>query len=441
MKNKKFLIFFFILIVYPSNAFSQSNKLPNPLSSIEEITKEMLISSDELKVAQKDIEEAERSLKLTIARLYPKISLQGSIGTDLLRMQEFDRERNTSMNIVLDWDPFQNGMAFFHIEQAKSNLLIKKILKQKLETEITFKIKKYCYELFVLEEEHTVAQQNLKTSKKELEHAELSYKQGNLDRSSLFKTKIALADKEIALSQISQSLSQLKKQIEEEIQSSISLSYEEIMTLAEQLSEKDLSLEELLEIGLSTRSEILMQAENKRISQLTKKYIKLKRFPQVQLFSGSSFALDDFGQSSNRTEFRTGIILKYALFDGGEVKHQIKTATANYEKSLLEYNQTQKEIKNQIKNTYHKLIQNRSLMNISKEKLKLIKEDLDLAEQEFKDGKISAYEWEIVTSSYLSTKLKHTKLKITTLALFDQLLKEMGISSLNTKKIKNELSI
>ena len=126
-------------------------------------------------------------------------------------------------------------------------------------------------------------------------------------------------------------------------------------------------MDQCIDMSLRHQSTVLVSKENERLSKQARKFAKLKRLPQLQLFTGNAFALDDLGRSRNQLEFRTGMILKYPLYDGGETRHQIETAKTNHEKAKLEYEKTVQELNDQMISLYNDYTLNQKLLKLSDE--------------------------------------------------------------------------
>lgn len=424
--------FIFVLLIAVS-CLSKSNIVLAQVfddSNLNAIINSALGESDALKIEYKNIEAAKSYLKLQYAKYYPKLSIQASAHVDLLRARDFDRDTDSSVNLLLDWDIFRNGQILYSIATAKSLLLGAKIKHRVSESDLVYAITRSYFDLFLKEYQQVNLKRKIELNAAAIEEATIAFEQGNIDRVSLTKQKIKLSDEEIDYSQAEYNVVSLKEKLKDKSGIDVNVSAKDIEALKQKAFKVNFDQETLYAMAVRMEPDFLYKKEAKEMAYLASKYAKYRRYPQVQLFTGNSFAVDSFGNSNNQVELRTGIILSYAVFDGGQIKYEIKQAAKNYEKVTLELVQYQDQLKKDIADMCFIINKNKQILLLSEKKLKLLKEDMEHTETEYDKGNISRHKWNTMLLDYESARLKDFSLQIDYLLSIADLFNRLGNFSL-----------
>lgn len=386
--------------------------------------------SDGLKIEYKNIEEAKSYLKLQYSNYFPKLTLQGTASADLLRLDDFDSDQDAALNVILDWDVFRNGQLLYSIATAKSSLVTAKIRHRVKEADVVFDTTRSYFELFLKTYEEINFKRSLDISRAEIEEANIAFAQGNIDRISLTKKKMKYADMEISYSQSKYNVLSLREKLKDKTKLDVEVNARAISELKDNALKVDFDAEALFVMALKMDADYLVKQESKKMSRLAKKYAKYKRYPQIQLFTGNSFALDNYGGSNNEVELRTGVIVRYPLYDGGQVKHEIQQAEKNYEKVKMEFTQYETKLKKDIEDLCFLIDKSRQILLLSEKKINLLEADIEHTEKEYERGDISQHKWNSVLLDYEEARLKDYTLQVDYLLAIAELFKKLGNFSL-----------
>lgn len=400
------------------------------VAGLDVVLNEAVANSDGLKIEYKNIEEAKSYLKLQYSNYFPKLTLQGSASADLLRMDDFDSDHDASVNLILDWDVFRNGQLLYSIATAKSGLITAKIRHRVKEAEVVFSTTRSYFDLFLKTYEEINFKRSMDLSHAEIEEADIAFSQGNIDRISLTKKKMKYADLEITHSQAKYNVLSLKEKLKDKTKLDVLVSAKAITALKDEALNVDFDAESLFMMALKMDADYLVKQESEKMSHLAKKYAKYKKYPQIQLFTGNSFALDNYGGSNNEVELRTGVIVRYPLYDGGQVKHEIQQAEKNYEKVKLEFLQYETKLKKDIEDLCFLIDKSKQILLLSEKKINLLEEDIEYTEKEYSKGNISKHKWNSVLLDYEKARLKDYVLQVDYLLAIAELFKKLGNFSL-----------
>lgn len=419
-------IFYFVVLVlsFFQNAYVAAEA--PVISKLDDVIKRAVSSSDRLKLEEKNLEEAHTYLKLQYANYFPKLSVQAAANADLLRTNDFNKDRDTSLSLILDWDMFGNGQIAYSIANAKSQLLRAKVNRRVKESELVFDVTYDYFDLFLKEYNKINLEKNMEVVENEVQQAEIAFKQGNIDSVSLTRTKIKYSDSAIEHSQSSYNLISLLDKLNAKVGCTVSASAVEIDDLVKKMDLIDFDKDVIYQVALQMEPDLLLAKQAKEMAALAAKYAKYKRYPQIQFFTGNSFAVDSVNRDNNQIELRTGMIARYPLFDGGQIKYEIAQAKKNYEKACMEFDQYKDILKKDISDICFTIEKNRKIMQLSEKKIELLKSDIDNTENEYKKGNISLHKWNQLLVDYEKSRFKDFSLKQDYLLSIASLFKKLG---------------
>ncbi|MDP3981838.1 MAG: TolC family protein [Chlamydiota bacterium] len=403
---------------------------------LEQLIMEALQRSDQLQLLEEDIARAENELKNAKSFYWPRLSLQGSAGVDLLHLDAFSTDRNLGSNLILDWDFFQNGMVKYRIEYAAAQLQMVKNDVANTRLDLYFQLKNNFFDLFEKKERLHLMQQEYRLKEIAFERVKIEIEQGQRPRIDLLKEKAKLMDDQIRFEKTEREFAFLVKKLEGETGANDLSSFALDMTDIDEPAEldknmiTDLALEERIDIK-DTKIQIDLALKAYRVA-------KWKRWPSVNIFAGNAFALDDLGASNDRFQFRTGLIARYSIYDGGERSLQIKVAGLQLKKAKLKLKQVIRKAKEDIELALDELRNSRELMHSGELQYRIIQDDLEREKIDLEHHKISNYDWDEAMLSVEQFKVRQISLYLNYLRAGIQLSKAVGVYRL---KDSDSLSI
>ncbi len=419
---------FFIFLLSSIWADSFDEKPSSQIYSVHELVQRGVENSRELKLMDQDIERAKKELKYAKTSYFPHLTLQGSLGVDLLSPTSFDQDRNVGSDLILDWNFFQNGLVFFRVAQAKAQVELAILQRKHQEIELAYQFENRIYEL--LEKKAFIALQghDLNLENKSLEKAQVELQQGKIRRMDVLKVRTKVFEKQNTLEKIKREYDFLAKKLKEDM--NLPLNEDIQISWGTALKPFSTAKEICVEVALSSRTEIREGEIQCELSQKALKVAKLGRFPRLDLFAGNAFALDDFERSSDQFQFRTGVIARYPLYDGGETKLQITLAELAKRKSYFQWDQTKQKIQDEVEKAYSEVLDAQVIWELGKSQFQDIQSELEQSKIEYKNGNLSDFEWQEATLTSERAKVNDDSLKLNVLKSWVSLAKAIGFKSL-----------
>jgi outer membrane protein TolC len=156
----------------------------------------------------------------------------------------------------------------------------------------------------------------------------------------------------------------------------------------------------LHDMALAQNPEVALSRMSVNIAAFSLKATEGSQLPRVRLTS----ELGTVGRTNgNKTaSFDYGLSVSMPLFDGFNIKRQIKNARLEKEAADVRYEETQKEIEAQVASAYSTYEVNRALATFESSNLNLAEENLNISMDRYRLGAISAVELRDVQRSYIS---------------------------------------
>lgn len=403
--------------------------------TLDEVVEIVLLNSPELHMAEEDIKKAEREYKTAKTYYFPHLTLQGSVGVDFLHVEEFD-DNNMGVNLILDWDFFRNGMLIYRVAQARATMEEAILKRYDLELKVAMEAKQSIFDLVVQSDQLAVEILELDREREKLNKLTIQYEQGEIRKTDIARFKANLFEREQRYLKKNQEYSfaveRFKRKAKLEELKEVDYTSLELVSLS------NLSVTECEEIALDN---VPQNKINKMAYDLAKKGAKLarwKRWPQVELFAGNAFALDDLGQESNQFELRTGVIVKYPLYDGGEIKNQILLAELQEERAKLAYDQGIEDIRDKVKEAYMNVEGYSALVEAAAMQVEILTKDKKLSEMEYKDGNVSKFDYEETIIGLKKAQLRKKSAYFDFLKAYVNLENTLGKRKLTFETIDND---
>jgi len=189
---------------------------------------------------------------------------------------------------------------------------------------------------------------------------------------------------------------------------------EEDIALKDTLIEIDTTLiyNKLLELTLQQNTGLLMAAKDQVISELDYKIIAGRAYPYLNLSSGYTYAYNRYeaGNTKNQQVYglNYGLTLGMDIFDGFERKREKSNAIISIESQKYQYQEIEQEVKGDLITFYYAYENNLRLLKLEEQNLEVARENLGIAMERYKLGKLDAEE-RLISAQYL-TKLAEISL-------------------------------
>lgn len=420
------LLFFtlFLMLSWPPRPWASDS----PKSyRMEELVEKALASSQQLKLLDEDIERSRMELRNAKTSYFPHLTLQGSLGVDLLSLGSFEPKNNLGSDLILDWNFFQNGLVFYRVEQAKAQVELSAFQRNREALELAYRVKIAVIDWVELGAKVRLKRLDLRLTRKILEKNQFELKQGRLRRTDLFKTKLQVSEKLNELKRVRQDNRMAMRRLKE----NTGLLPEEELRIDLRGARQPLSLskETSLKFALEHRTEVRDSEIQFQLSQKALRVAKLGRLPRLDLFAGNAFALDDFERSTDQFQFRTGVIARYPLYDGGQTRLQITLAEMACRKAQYQWDETKRKVLDEAEKAFDEWEYSRALLKSGRKQFRMMKREWDQSQLEFKQGNLSSLELDEARLAFEQARFFDLGLKGGVLRSEAALLKAIGITN------------
>lgn len=394
---------------------------------MEELVEKALASSQQLKLLDEDIERSRMELRNAKTSYFPHLTLQGSLGVDLLSLGSFEPKNNLGSDLILDWNFFQNGLVFYRVEQAKAQVELSAFQRNREALELAYRVKIAVIDWVELGAKVRLKRLDLRLTRKILEKNQFELKQGRLRRTDLFKTKLQVSEKLNELKRVRQDNRMAMRRLKE----NTGLLPEEELRIDLRGARQPLSLskETSLKFALEHRTEVRDSEIQFQLSQKALRVAKLGRLPRLDLFAGNAFALDDFERSTDQFQFRTGVIARYPLYDGGQTRLQITLAEMACRKAQYQWDETKRKVLDEAEKAFDEWEYSRALLKSGRKQFRMMKREWDQSQLEFKQGNLSSLELDEARLAFEQARFFDLGLKGGVLRSEAALLKAIGITN------------
>jgi outer membrane protein TolC len=396
---KKNLLLSLFIIVCEFHLYAQDTLyLPDAIET-------SLKNNFDIQIAAKDVDMAKNSVYPGAAGMLPSVSISGghsqSINDSRTELVEgfiiegdAAASSNTSASVGFNYTIFDGFAMFYNYRLLKSQYELSELqAKSIIETAILNLINLY-YSAAQYQQNLSIVDEAVKLSEERVKRFQSLSELGAASKLDLLNAQVDLNTDKASLQETQLNLENAKRNLNYAMGKNISDNF--YLSKRIQLNET-LILESLTSAIESSNTTVLMAKENQHYYDLSLKLNRSSRFPVLSISSdyGISESRDDAGfmKFSRNYGFSGGLSLSYPIFSGFTVNKNIQNAKINIEKSKLQYDQTVEQIKNNLLNAFA-TYQNKLNM------LKLEKENLITAEQNFKKSK-DMYDLGQLTSTQL----------------------------------------
>jgi outer membrane protein TolC len=166
--------------------------------------------------------------------------------------------------------------------------------------------------------------------------------------------------------------------------------------------------EKLLEETLSQNTSLMIAGTNKIISEYDYKIIASRQYPYLNLSSGYNYSVNTFSSSTTRNQLTNGmnygLTLGMNIFDGWNLKRNLRNSTIEIENKELKYQEVEQGIRADLITIYSAYSSYLRLVNLETQNLNTATENLSIAMERYKLGNLSGLDLREVQLSLLNAK-------------------------------------
>lgn len=192
----------------------------------------------------------------------------------------------------------------------------------------------------------------------------------------------------------------------------------------------DYALSELMEKMLSSNYVLKNQYINQSLKEKERKLRKSDLFPELSVSGGVSNSynsiLPEGGMAASTNTFSPygNISFSYDIFTGGIRKTAIAVAEINEEISAIQSEEMVHNLSNMLLSLYDSHLLKKELLLLANENLEVAKLNLQIAEQKYRNGSLTSFEFRDVQLIHLNTSLNRLS------AIYDLIYAETEITRL-----------
>ncbi len=420
------VMFFSYGIVTGSFCEEGELKMEEGVLTLDKALELVLKNSYPLILANEDLQEAKRSLRDAKRMCWPRVYLQAAARGDLFNIDAWD-SNNYSSYLTWEWDPWQNAQVLRRRSEAKINLTVAELSMSESEIDAIYETKKQYYDILKSKEKLGISEQALEVEEKKLAQIEKDYELGTRKRSEYldalenYNKLVQNYDEEEQAYMLKiiglQELTQFKP-------------IQDVADVERVTDEKiDVSIEDCIKTAYNTRISLLITKQTLRSSELGVKYSKFRRWPQINFYSGTQFALAE-QQFEQEFEFRAGVTVTYPLFDAGDTRSFIQSAKAAARKAKIQYKQAISNAEREIRMAYWAYENQLKTLKLAREREADFEDEYEKAKIDFERKAITEIQLKEAEISYLRSMQRIHSLELDVLLAKENLLNTIGVQSI-----------
>ena len=320
----------------------------------------------------------------------------------------FDNPYDTSLN--LSWNLFNSGKDYLNYLRYKNNLKLAHLnFEHKLQDIVLEAIQTF-YDLKLKESLLSVADNDLKSKKEQLDTTRQLYKAGLNNYTYFLQGENNYKSAQLSAKQKQANYEKSKMAFN----TAIGRAQDAEVILADDLKELaplyTTTYQEDLDLALSNRQDINQKILNLQNDKISKKITLLQNMPALQVgFSFNNNSRDIFGQNSNHSNYSLGLSLNIPIgFVGVNNYYNIQISKLDLINSYMGFEDTVRAIRQRILNIRTELAFQLESIKISEGNLKIAKERLDITTKKYNVGQADALDLADAQNTYLSAQINDT---------------------------------
>lgn len=409
--------FFFLSFLFLS-PFSHAQK---PLS-LEDAIKMGLKNNFQIEIAERNLEIATNNNDWKNTNRYPRIDFNANAQNSASRVTPaisfIDGSYNSQASRIgasldLNWTLFDghsariNKTRFEELErQGQSSLAVQ------VETAVRNIILNY-YNVLINTEQLKVVQEVLTLSRDRIKYQEIRREFGQAGRFDILQSQDAyLNDSTNYLVQQNSYETAMRNLLLAIGEKDLNKKYEITDRLTYQA--QSYSYEDLRRKMMANNTELLNLMVNRNLARIEKDVQKTGKKPSLNLGAGIAPTLDlqnsdalfmgtPFGfQAGNDLTGYINLSLNVPLYDAGQNRRNVENAEIQENIAELQIEDLQRTLSYTLKNTIETYNNQRRLVKLTEELIENARENLDIADEQFKNGAINSFDYRSIQVSFIN---------------------------------------
>lgn len=408
---KKILLSALLLITATCSYSVTVTKDTDNIYTLDRYINLYLQNSPEVVNAFNDLAKAEINFKNNFIKLFlPSANFNASTVLTSKENHGFhlDNPYDTSLN--LNWNLFNSGKDYLAYLQHKNTLKLARLnFDNKLQDIVLNAIQTF-YDLKLKESLLTVADNDLKSKKDQLETTRQLYKAGLNNYTYFLQGENNYKSAQLSAKQKQANYEKSKMTFN----TAIGRAPEAEAVLEDNLKELaplyTTSYDEDLSVALLNRQDINQKILTLQNDKISKKITTLNNMPALQAgFSLNNNSQDIFGTRSNHTNYSLGLSLNVPIgFIGVDKYYNIQISKLDLVNSYMGFEDTLRSVRQKVLNIRTELALQFESIKISEGNLKIAKERLEITTKKYNVGQADALDLADAQNTYLSAQINDT---------------------------------
>ena len=358
---------------------------------------------------------------------------------------------NTSFSLSADLPIFSGGQRWYQLQKAKEARQNADYIVRDVEDRIALQVTQSYIQLLLAKALATTAKDNLALTKKSYEQIKQQVEVGRAAESDLIDIQSQLGRDQLSVTETEADVTRATRilmldmgldpnKVEEGELDIAEMSPEAVVANLEQTNPRSINPKWEIPATALLRSEVLL-------SEYDVKIAKSALWPSLSLGGGySNGYYYTYGekymdmnapfkdQLKNNGRYFVGLSLSIPIYNRGQVRRQIRQMQLQTLNLQSQLKQAQINDDRNIILARTDLEKAEEQYRVSKENVELSKRALDVADLQFKSGRINIYEWEQVKTRHLQAKATYLQ------SIYTRLLRTINLTYFNTGDIATTLT-
>ena len=413
--KKRELIFFAALATFLS-----ANAQEKQIWSLEDCINYALEKNIQLQQNKISLQESEVDVKTAKAALFPSLSFNTGhnivnrpyqensatvSGTEIISSNN-KTTYNGSYSLSAQWTLWNGGQRLNNIKQQKKNQEIAELTVAETENTLKEEITKLFLQILYADESVNINKGTLEVSKATYERAKELFNQGSISKADLAQLEAQVGNDQYQLVTSESSLRNYKLQLKQMLE----LDDEKVMQL---LPNQD----EVYQTALANRPEIQSSKLSIDNSKLAISAAKSGYYPSISLSASTSNTTNNASQNNWAQQMKygwnniIGLTVSVPIFNNRQTKSAVEKAQFQYNSSLLNLQDKQKELYTEIETLWLDALNAQQQYAAAEVKLKSSQTRVDMVSEQFRLGMKNTVELLTEKNNLLSAQQQRVQAK------------------------------
>ena len=376
--------------------------------SLEDCISYALEKNIELQQNKISLQESEEDIKSAKAALFPSLSF--STGQNLVNRPYQEQSAtvngteiiessnkttyNGSYNLSAQWTVWNGNKRLNNLKQQKTNRDIAQLSVTETENMLQEEITKLFVQILYANESVSINKGTLEVSQATYERGKELFNEGSISKADLAQLEAQVSNDRYQLVTAESTLRNYKLQLKQLLELD---GTQEMELILPQLNEEQImtllpSQEEVYQIALAVRPEIQSGKLNINNAKLNISTAKAGYMPSISLSASTSSMTNNASQNNWAQQMKygwnnmIGVNISIPIFDQRQTKTAIRKARFQYDTSLLELTNKQKELYSTIEGLYLDALNAQQQYAAADIKLKSSQTSFDMVSEQFNLG-------------------------------------------------------